>query len=193
MANALLDLVSKHFGDAVLGTSTAAGDAMVLVRRERLLELMTWLRDDAKAAMNVLVDVTVVDFGDYPPELRSAVSPLREGHTSGLTSDTLPRFEVVYHLLSMTLNHRLRVKCPLAEDDLHVPSMTPLWIAANWGEREAWDMYGVRFDGHPDPRRILLYDEFEGHPLRKDFPLRGYQPLLSMPTLNDYEDNETRR
>ena len=107
--------------------------------------------------------------------------------------DTLPRFEVVYHLLSMSKKQRLRVKVAVSQDDLHVPSLCGLWIAANWGERETFDMLGILFDNHPDLRRILTYDEFVGHPLRKDFPLRGYQPLVEQPTLAGYKDNETFR
>jgi NADH-quinone oxidoreductase subunit C len=87
-----------------------------------------------------------------------------------------PRFEVNYHLFSTTKFHRLRLKVLLAEDDANVPTVTTVWRTANWHERETWDMFGVRFEGHPDLRRILLPEEWQGHALRKDFPLRGFEP-----------------
>src|SRR5688500_20087172 len=99
--------------------------------------------------MQMLMDLTVVDY-------------------LGIQE---PRFEVVYHLYSLTKNHRLRLKIQLDEEETKVPSVLSLWKSANWMEREAWDLYGVVFEGHPDLRRILLYPQFEGHPLRKDYPM----------------------
>jgi NADH-quinone oxidoreductase subunit C len=93
-----------------------------------------------------------------------------------------PRFEVVYHFLSLAQNRRLRVKVPVPEEDPQVPSLVSHWPGANWLEREAWDMFGILFQGHPDLRRILMYDEFEGHPLRKDYPYRKRQPLIGKAT-----------
>jgi NADH-quinone oxidoreductase subunit C len=90
------------------------------------------------------------------------------------------RYEVVYHLLSLANRYRLRVKVWVPEEPASVDSITHLWTAANFMEREAWDMYGVKFTGHPDLRRILMYDEFVGHPLRKDYPLQGKQPRIRM-------------
>ena len=87
-----------------------------------------------------------------------------------------PRFEVNYHLFSTTKHHRVRLKVLLNEDDLHVPSVTGVWRTANWHERETYDLFGIVFDEHPDLRRILLPDDWQGHALRKDFPLRGYEP-----------------
>jgi NADH-quinone oxidoreductase subunit C len=89
-----------------------------------------------------------------------------------------PRFEVVYHLYSVEKNHRLRIKARVPEDDPRIASLCELWASANWMEREVFDLYGIRFDGHPDLRRILLYDEFEGHPLRKDYAKERRQPLI---------------
>lgn len=198
MSTALIELLRAVKPEAILGSHAIVGDATVLVAREQLLDLMQFLRDDPRCRMEQLVDVTATDFLEYAPHMRVQVSPIDaqgDGGDQAIAdaSATLPRFEVVYHLLSMTLKHRLRVKVPLAEGDIHVPSMCGLWISANYGERETWDMYGIRFDGHPDPRRILLYEEFEGHPLRKDYPLRGYQPLVPMPELVHYTDHETFR
>ena len=87
-----------------------------------------------------------------------------------------PRFEVNYHLFSTTKHHRVRLKVLLNEGDAHVPTVTGVWRTANWHERETFDLFGVAFDGHPDLRRILLPDDWQGHALRKDFPLRGYEP-----------------
>jgi NADH-quinone oxidoreductase subunit C len=89
-----------------------------------------------------------------------------------------PRFELVYHLLSLEHNHRVRIKARVDEASPEIDTTVPLWAAANWMEREVWDMYGIRFRGHPDLRRILLYEEFEGHPLRKDYPKEKRQPLI---------------
>jgi NADH-quinone oxidoreductase subunit C len=88
------------------------------------------------------------------------------------------RFEVVYHLYSVTHNHRLRVKARVGEAEPELASLTPIYASADWMEREAYDLYGIRFTGHPNLRRILLYDEFEGHPLRKDYPKERRQPLV---------------
>ena len=95
--------------------------------------------------------------------------------------DTLgeqPRFEMVYHLYSVGGNRRLRVKARVPEEPAEIDTLTELWSSANWMEREVWDMYGIRFKGHPDLRRLLLYEEFEGHPLRKDYPKERRQPLV---------------
>ncbi len=193
MSTLLIDLLREELPAAVLGSHATAGDATVLVPRDRLLEVMRMMRDDPRCQMEVLADVTAVDYLEYDPAMRAVVSPVDAGQANGMTSATLPRYEVVYHLLSMTLRHRLRVKVPVDADDLWVPTMYSLWQAANWGEREVWDMLGVDFHGHPDLRRVLNYEEFVGHPLRKDYPVRGYQPRLPMPELVHYGDNETYR
>jgi NADH-quinone oxidoreductase subunit C len=117
---------------------------------------MRFLRDDEATAFEMLMDLTAVDL-------------LGRGE---------PRFEVVYHLYSVARRHRLRVKVRVSETEPVVDSLTPVWPAANWMEREVWDLYGIRFAGHPDLRRLLLYEEFEGHPLRKDYPKTGRQPLI---------------
>ena len=88
------------------------------------------------------------------------------------------RFEVVYHFYSQKHNDRLRVKIPVSIDDCIAETITPLWKTANWYEREIWDMYGIKFRNHPDLKRILMYEEFKGHPLRKDYPVNKRQPLI---------------
>jgi NADH-quinone oxidoreductase subunit C len=117
-------------------------------------------RDSGALAFDVLMDLTAVDYSRFP------------GREDG------PRFEVVYHLYSIAHNHRLRVKVRLTEDHPVAPTAVPLWPIANWFEREVWDMFGIRFDGHPDLRRLLMYEEFVGHPLRKDYPINRRQPLI---------------
>jgi NADH-quinone oxidoreductase subunit C len=89
-----------------------------------------------------------------------------------------PRFEVVYHFYSVARSQRVRIKARVREESPEIASLVPLYPSANWMEREVWDLYGVRFAGHPDLRRLLLYDEFEGHPLRKDYPKEKRQPLV---------------
>jgi NADH-quinone oxidoreductase subunit C len=158
--SALLDDVRARFGGAILATHDAHGDDTVVVDRAAVREVLAGCRDAASLAFDVLMDLTAVDYSKYP------------GREDG------PRFEVVYHLYSLPHNHRLRVKVRVDEDDPSVPSAVRLWPIANWLEREVWDMFGIRFDGHPDLRRLLLYEEFVGHPLRKDYPINRRQPLI---------------
>jgi NADH-quinone oxidoreductase subunit C len=152
--SAALRRLVEAMPDAVVSTHAQLGDVTAVVREFYLVEAMRFLRDDTATKFEMLSDVCAVD---YLPRV--------------------PRFEVVYHLYSVAKNHRLRVKA-LVEENASVPSVTALWESANWMEREVWDLYGIRFDGHPDLRRILLYDEFEGHPLRKDYPKERRQPLV---------------
>jgi NADH-quinone oxidoreductase subunit C len=155
----LVDL-QERFGAAVIETHDQHGDHTALVRRESLVEVLRHCRDLPALAFDMLTDLTAVDYLKFP------------GRQDG------PRFEVVYHLYSLAHNHRLRVKVSVEEDDAVVPTAVPLWPIANWLEREVWDMFGIRFDGHPDLRRLLMYEEFVGHPLRKDYPINRRQPLI---------------
>jgi len=141
--------------DAVQATHAQHGDATATVAADRIVEVMTFLRDDPVCEFEMLTDLTVVDY---------------LGET--------PRFEVVYHLCSLGRRHRLRVKARVPEAEPEIASVVSLYPSANWMEREAFDLYGIRFEGHPDLRRILLYDQFEGHPLRKDYPKERRQPLI---------------
>ena len=193
MSHPLIALLRAEFTDAVIGSYLSGEEPVVLVGRDRLVAVMTFLRDDERCRMNMLAMVTAVDYLDYPGHLRAASSPVDEGNSYDLRADLMPRYEVVYELLSLPLRHRLRVKVPLSADDPTVPTMCGVWAAANWGEREAWDMLGIVFEGHPDPRRILLYEEFEGHPLRRDYDQRGYQPLIDMPHLAEYQGHARDR
>jgi NADH-quinone oxidoreductase subunit C len=145
--------------DALLATHALHGDATALVEPARVVEVLAFLRDDPACAFDMLADLCAVDYLRHPD---------RDG----------PRFEVVYHLLSTRLLHRVRVKAAVAEVPCQIDSCVPVWPAANWMEREVFDLYGIRFRNHPDLRRILLYEEFEGHPLRKDYPKERRQPLV---------------
>lgn len=158
MSQALLQLVLEQFPQAVLASHSQHGDDTVFVEPSAWFSIHQFLREDARSAIDMLTDLTAVDFPD------------RE-----------PRFEIVSHLYSLTKGHRLRLKTAVGDEDgetVEVASLTPLWASANWLEREAFDMFGVHFLGHPDLRRILLYPEFEGHPLRKDYPADKIQPLV---------------
>jgi NADH-quinone oxidoreductase subunit C len=132
----------------------AFGELTIIVPREHISQACQFLKTAPGWEFNMLADICGVDRG-----------PEEE-----------PRFEVNYHLFSTTRHHRVRLKVVLHETDAHVLSVTGVWRTANWHERETFDMFGVIFDGHPDLRRILLPDDWEGHALRKDFPLRGYEP-----------------
>jgi len=149
-----LQLLRENHPDGVVDTLLPQGDATAVIRPEFLTEIMDFLKNDSRLLFNVLMDMTAVDF---------------KGKT--------PRFEVVYHLLSMKFNRRLRIKLKI-EEGKPVDSLTPLWGCANWLEREIWDMFGISFKSHPDLKRILMYEEFEGHPLRKDYPVKKRQPRI---------------
>lgn len=158
MSKALQELVKRQFGDAILATPSQCGDEMVIVEPSRWVDVHRFLKDNPAAQMDMLIDLCAVDYPD------------RE-----------PRFEVVTHLMSIPKKHRLRVKALVGDsegDDAEIGTLVELWGAANWYERETWDMMGIRFLGHPDLRRILTYPEFEGHPLRKDYPANKTQPLI---------------
>jgi NADH-quinone oxidoreductase subunit C len=156
----ILARLRERAGNGVLETHDFRGDHTAVVARETILDLLTFCRDDAALEFDLLVDITAVDNLKFP------------GREDG------PRFEVVYHLYSTVHNHRVRLKVRVEEDDAHVPTASVLWPIADWLEREVWDMFGIRFDGHPDLRRLLLYEEFVGHPLRKDYPIERRQPLI---------------
>ena len=150
--------VKEKFGEAVITTHDFRGDETAVVKREALLDVIRFLKNDPETDFNVLMDL-------------SAVDRLTLGEPG-------PRFEVVYHLYSLSKNHRLRIKVPVDEKDPTVPTLCGVWPAANWYEREVWDMFGIRFPGHLHLKRILMYEEFAGHPLRKDYPVNQRQPLI---------------
>jgi NADH-quinone oxidoreductase subunit C len=140
--------------EAIKEVIEAFGETTLVIGRESIVEVCSFLKTEPGLEFNFLSDICGADRG---PEDE-------------------PRFEVNYHLFSITKHHRLRLKVLLMDDDVHVPSVTGIWRTANWHERETFDLFGVIFDNHPDLRRILLPDDWQGHALRKDFPLRGYEP-----------------
>ncbi len=153
MNQALRDLgeyIGLALADALIDSETRRGELMLRVRRESIVKVLTYLRDDQNCQFKQLMDLTAVDY------------PERE-----------ERFDLVYNLLSLKQNHRIRVKVSTDEATM-VASATGVFSSAIWFEREVWDMYGVMFSGHPDLRRILTDYGFDGHPLRKDFPVTGY-------------------
>ena len=157
MSESVLQTLVERFPEQILTSHAHVGDETIVTRAEHLLEIARFLREDDAMAFDFMSDVTCVDY------LK------RE-----------PRFEVVYHLYSLKHRHRIRVKIALPEGQESLPSLCGLWAAANWGEREVWDMYGIRFEGHPNLRRVLMYEEFEGHPLRKDYPIQQSQPRMDL-------------
>jgi NADH-quinone oxidoreductase subunit C len=158
VSKAVLAALQERFGPAILETHSMLGDDTAVVDPARWREIAQFLRSDPRMAMNLFVDLCGVDYPD------------RE-----------PRFEVVLHLRSIQHGHRIRLKARVGDadgDGAELASLVPVWSGANWFERETWDLMGVRFLGHPDLRRILMYDEFVGHPLRKDYPANRTQPLV---------------
>ncbi|WP_291844198.1 NADH-quinone oxidoreductase subunit C [Maricaulis sp.] len=149
-----LKVLGEHIANAqdaaVTGWSITNGELAVEIHRDRIETVLTFLRDDPACRFTTLIDICGVD---YPQRAE--------------------RFEVVYHLLSMHQNHRIRVKLS-TDEETPVPTVIPVYPVAEWFEREAFDMYGIVFADHPDLRRLLTDYGFEGHPLRKDFPLTGY-------------------
>ncbi len=138
--------------DAVEGAKWDRDEFAIVLGREALREACALLRDDPQTQFNFLSDITCVDW--YPSE---------------------PRFEVVYNLLSIPRKDRVRLKVRLDGSDPNIESLTSLWPGANYFEREVFDLFGVRFNGHPYLRRIMMPDDWEGHPLRKDYPVEGYR------------------
>jgi NADH-quinone oxidoreductase subunit C len=151
-----LDLIKQLLGAKALAARQAQGDDVLLLDPAGLRESFRTLKKDARLAFDFLSDITAVDYWNKKE----------------------PRFEVVYQLTSLQHKTRLRIQVPLSENDPVVDSLTPLWPGANFLEREVWDLFGIRFNDHPDLRRILLYEEFKGHPLRKDYPINLWQPLV---------------
>jgi len=151
----MLERLRAKFPDSILESDEFRGDLTVVVKREDIARVCRFLHDDADLSFNFLSDLTAVD---------------RSGRE--------PRFDVIYHLYSLDKNHRMRLKVR-ADEDQPVPSLTSIWSNVNWFEREVFDMFGIEFDGHPDLRRILMPDDWVGHPLRKDFPLAKEEVMFS--------------
>lgn len=154
----LLQLLNAKVSSLITSQTADFNHAVCQVAPEMYLEFVRLIRHESELAFDFLVDVTAVDYLD-----------LKEN-----------RFELVCHFLSMKNGYRLRVKVPLEGENPEISSLTEIWKSAYFMEREVWDMYGIRFSGHPDLRRILMYQEFEGHPLRKDYPVQLKQPRVKL-------------
>ncbi len=152
----ILEELAQRFPKSIKETSSLFGDETLVIERDFLLELARFLKNKPYE-YTMLLDLTCVDYLGQEP-----------------------RFEMVYHLFSLPANRRLRIKVRLKENDLAIDSLTSLWKNANWLEREVFDLFGVHFRGHPDLKRIFMYDGFEGFPLRKDYPLRKRQPRIPL-------------
>jgi NADH-quinone oxidoreductase subunit C len=162
MSKEVIAALAERFPDAVYDVyEGVGGDDCAFVRHERIAEVCRWLKDDPRMAFDMAPYITAVDY---------------LGQT--------PRFEVVYNFYSTRTNARIRLRVKASEGDV-LPSVTPIWRGADWFERYCFDMYGIQFSGHPDMRRLFMYDEFVGHPLRKDYPLKGRQPLVKEREVHD--------
>ena len=158
MNSRILERLNAFSRESIEGSDEFRGDLTVTVRRADIVRVTTFLRDDSELSFDQIIDVIGVDM--YRPEFR---------------------FEVVYVLYSIRNKKHLRLKVRLEEEHPVVPSVTGVWAGANWAEREAYDMVGIKFEGHPDLRRLYMPEEFEYHPLRKDFPLMGIPDSLPLP------------
>ncbi len=159
----LAQTIKNRLPNIVLAAGTipeasAKADQMIIVKKNGIKDLMLLLKNDADFQFDLLMDLSCVDYLHWEEKEN--------------------RFEVLYNLYSLSKNQRLIVKVQLPETDPVLESVTSVWPAANWYEREVWDMYGIRFNGHPNLKRILMYEEFQGHPLRKDYPYNRRQPLI---------------
>ncbi len=166
-SSVVINRVTDKFPDSklIIYAHSLLGDDTIVVQPAEIINVMQFLRYDKLLTFDMMIDLTVVDY-------------LGNQQIHPYLSDLRARFEVVYHLYSIDKNHRLRVKAPLMEENAFINSITGIWGGANWFEREAWDLYGIVFQGHPNLRRILLYEEFEGHPLRKEYSKTKRQPLI---------------
>ncbi len=155
---AAIEAVGAAFGDQLVETSVFRGETTLVVRREQILGILALLRDHADLRFDRLSDLTAIDYLDLGRETR---------------------FNVVYHLMSRSSLARLRVRALVPEDDLIIDSVVGMFPSANWPEREVFDLFGIHFAGHPDLKRILLPDDWDGHPLRKDYPIGAEEVQFS--------------
>jgi len=154
----IAEKVQERFPDFVMEVSDLKGQALLIAKRETIRDFCDRLKKDPDFQLDMLMDLFCIDFLHW--------------------EEKALRFEVVYQLYSSTGHHRLFIKVCVPEKDAGVDSVVSVWPAANWYEREVWDMFGIVFKGHPNLKRILMYDEFKGHPLRKDYPYNRRQPLV---------------
>lgn len=157
MSKKVLARLQARFADKILAVDSFCGDDEATVAPADWVEVARFLRDDPECAMNHFIDITAVDYPEREPEI--------------------PRFDVLLFLRSLAKNHRVRLKTRVRDAE-PLDTLTTVWTGADWTEREVWDLFGIKFRGHPDLRRIMMYEEFVGHPLRKDYPITKTQPLI---------------
>lgn len=150
MPSVPLELLKEKFPDAIEEVAYFSGEVTARIRKDRLIEVCRFLKDERRSQLDLLSDLSALDF---PKEAL--------------------RFEINYHLYSVAHRHRIRIKIRIADGE-SVPTVSEVWATANWHEREAFDLFGIAFSGHPDLTRILLPDDWKGHPLRKEYPLEGF-------------------
>ena len=160
-----LQRVQERFSQEVVEAHAFRGDETLVIRPGALPAVAKFLKETPELDFNFLMDLTAVDYLFF----------------AGGRIQKEFRFEVVYHFYSLKHNHRIRIKVPVDEKTPEVGTLTNLWPGANWYEREVWDMFGIQFKGHPNLKRILMYEEFQGHALRKDYPFNKRQPLIGPP------------
>ena len=176
----LKDRVTKCIGEDVIAVTENMGDIGIEVPKERIVSVLTRLKEDPDTGFDFLSDLFGVDNLDWYEKKKKKKKSKKKAEGAEEQEQVEedkgpppPRFEVVYLLLSLKTNERLQVKIRVPEDDMTVDTVTGIWKAADWPEREAFDMFGFKFKGHHNLRRLLMWDEFEDHPLRKDYPLEG--------------------
>ncbi len=158
MNAAIVEALTSRFGEQAIEVAEFRGELTVIVPREKIVEVCRFLKDDPAFRFDLLADLSGLDM----------FTPVK-------------RFAAVYNLYSLANKHRIRLKVFTEEEDPKLPTVTGVWGTANWHEREAYDMFGIVFEGHPDLRRVYMPDDFEHHPLRKDFPLMGIPGSLPLP------------
>jgi len=191
MANSvetLANSLSQRFVDELTDAYVACGQAVIELKPNHLLSVCQSLKDEEAYSFEQLIDLCGVDYSTYGKADWETQSSSDTGFSRGVSKDIFddeaearPRFAVVYHLLSIKHNHRLRVRCMIDEIPAKIESVVNIWASANWNEREAFDLFGILFEGHPDLRRILTDYGFVGHPFRKDFPLEGNVEVIYDP------------
>ena len=156
--NSLAEQIKNRFPNLVLEAFQNHGDQMILIKKEGIKDVAMVLKNDPAYQFNILMDLTAVDYLHW--------------------EEKESRFEVIYNLYSLPKNERLFIKALVKEIEPELDSVASIWPAADWYEREVWDMFGIRFKGHPNLKRILMYEEFKGHALKKDYPYNKRQPLV---------------
>src|SRR3954466_2858407 len=182
MSQALGELVREKFPEAIVASHSHRGDEVVTVAREKLVDVVTFLRNDPQTDLKLLRQIAGIDLLTYKSEMTGggALASIEvPEYDLKNKSPVEPRFYVAYNLYSITRKHALRLHVRLRSDDVKVPSITSLYRTADWWERYTYDMFGIEFTGHPNLQRLLMYPEFVGHPLRKDYPVRKRQPLVA--------------